>query len=75
MVQPASIKRSRRVLEHTKIDWAALGYSGNDLDDLDDLLEILIRIVQSMLMAPSDRPRTGAELRAFLRRWIAPLVG
>ena len=71
MVQPASIKRSRIVLEHTRIDWATLGYSGADLDDL---LEILIRIVQSMLMAPSDPPRTGAELRAFLRRWIAPLI-
>jgi AcrR family transcriptional regulator len=71
MVQPASIKRSRIVLEHTRIDWAALGYSGADLDDL---LEILIRIVQSMLIAPSEPPRTGAELRAFLRRWIAPLI-
>jgi AcrR family transcriptional regulator len=71
MVQPASIKRSRIVLEHNRIDWAALGYSG---EDLDDLLEILIRIVQSMLIAPSDPPRNGAELRAFLRRWIAPLV-
>ena len=71
MVQPASIKRSRIVLEHSRIDWAALGYSGADLDDL---LEILIRIVQSMLIAPSDPPRSGAELRVFLRRWIAPLV-
>jgi AcrR family transcriptional regulator len=71
MVQPASIKRSRIVLEHTRIDWAALGYSGAELDDL---LEILIRTVQSMLIAPSDPPRTGVELRVFLRRWIAPLV-
>jgi hypothetical protein len=71
MVQPASIKRSRIMLEHNRIDWAALGYSG---EDLGDLLEILIRIVQSMLIAPSDPARNGAELRAFLRRWIAPLV-
>jgi AcrR family transcriptional regulator len=71
MVQPASIKRSRTVLEHTRIDWAVLGYSG---EDLDDLLEILIRIIQSMVIAPSDPPRTGGELRGFLGRWIAPLV-
>jgi AcrR family transcriptional regulator len=70
MVGPTSIGRSRIVLEHTRIDWAALGYSGEDLD----LLEILIRIVQSMLIAPSDPPRNRVELRAFLRRWIGPLV-
>ncbi len=71
MVRPASIKRSRIMLESNKIDWAALGYGRADLDDL---LAILIRIVQSMIIAPSDPPRTGAELRAFLRRWIAPMI-
>jgi AcrR family transcriptional regulator len=71
MVLGESIARSRAMLEHTDIDWAALGYRGKDFDDL---VEYLLRIIQSLVLVPSDPPRSAAKLRAVLRHWIAPVV-
>jgi AcrR family transcriptional regulator len=71
MVSGDSITRSRVLLEHTEIDWAALGYRGTDLDDL---VEYLLRIIQSMVLVPPDPPRSATELRAVLRHWIGPVV-
>lgn len=71
MLTPAVIDRCRTMLRHTHIDWAAMGY-----DDtlLDELIEFLLRNIQSMLIAPTDPPRSGARLRAYLRRWIGPAL-
>ncbi|HYB83311.1 MAG TPA: TetR/AcrR family transcriptional regulator [Mycobacterium sp.] len=71
MVLGESITRSRVLLEHTDIDWAALGYRGKDFDDL---VEYLLRIIASMVLVPSDPPRSASELRAVLRHWIGPVV-
>jgi AcrR family transcriptional regulator len=71
MVVGESIARSRVLLEHTEIDWAALGYRGKDFDDL---VEYLLRIIQSMVLVPPDPPRSATELRAVLRHWIGPVV-
>lgn len=71
MVVGESIARSRALLERTEIDWAALGYRGKDFDDL---VEYLLRIIQSMVLVPSDPPRSATELRAVLRHWIGPVV-
>ena len=71
MLQPVVIARCRVILQHTRIDWAALGY---DEDAIDELVEFLLRIIQSMVIAPPDPPRTGAQLRAYLRRWIGPAL-
>jgi AcrR family transcriptional regulator len=71
MVLGESITRSRVLLEHTEIDWAALGYRGGDFDDL---VEYLLRIIQSMVLVPPDPPRSATELRALLRHWIGPVV-
>lgn len=71
MVVGESIARSRALLEHTEIDWAALGYRGSDLDNL---VEYLLRIIASMVLVPSDPPRSATELRAVLRHWIGPVV-
>ncbi|GAS96364.1 transcriptional regulator [Mycolicibacterium canariasense] len=65
------IARCRTMLRHTHIDWAAMGY---DDDTLDELVEFLLRNIQSMIVAPTDPPRTGARLRAYLRRWIGPAL-
>jgi AcrR family transcriptional regulator len=72
MVMPAAVARSRTMLEHTRIDWAAMGFSG---ERFDDLVEFLLRMIQSMVIAPSDPPRTGIALRDYLRQWIGPVVG
>jgi hypothetical protein len=69
MLLPDEIARCRAILQHTHIDWAALGYNE---DTLDELVEFLLRIIQSMVIAPPEPPRSGIELRAYLRRWIGP---
>lgn len=71
MVMGESIARSRILLQHTGIDWDALGYRGSDFDDL---VEYLLRIIQSMVLVPPHPPRTASELRAMLRHWIGPVV-
>ena len=65
------IARCRAILQHTHIDWAALGYNE---DTLDELVEFLLHIIQSMVIAPPEPPRSGIELRAYLRRWIGPAL-
>jgi AcrR family transcriptional regulator len=71
MLTPNEIARSRAILQHTHIDWATLGY---DEHTLDELVEFLLRIIQSMVIAPPEPPRSSAELRAYLRRWIGPAL-
>jgi AcrR family transcriptional regulator len=71
MVVGESTIRSRVLLQHTAIDWDALGYRGKDFDDL---VEYLLRIIQSMVLVPPDPPRSGSELRTVLRHWIGPVV-
>ena len=72
MVMPAAVQRSRAMLEHTHIDWTALGFKGSRMNDL---VEFLLRMIQSMVIAPSEPPRNGAKLRKYLRQWIGPIVG
>lgn len=53
------------------VDWAALGYTDADLDEL---AEYLLRIIQSFVIDPGRPPRTGEALRGFLRRWVGAAV-
>lgn len=71
MLRPETIASCRVILQHAHIDWAALGY-----DDLtiDELVEFMLRIIQSMVVAPIEPARSGPELRAYLRRWIGPAI-
>ena len=71
MLTPSAIARCRGILQGTHIDWATLGYDGPTVDEL---IEFLLRIIQSMLIAPPDPPRSNADLRAFLRRWVGPAL-
>jgi AcrR family transcriptional regulator len=68
---PAEIERCRVILQHTRIDWSELGY---DEQAIDELVEFLLRIISSMVIAPLDPPRTPTQLRAYLRRWIGPAL-
>ncbi|NTY59113.1 TetR/AcrR family transcriptional regulator [Mycolicibacterium sphagni] len=71
MLTPDVIARCRAVLHHAQIDWDQLGF---DDPMIDELLELLLRTIQSMVIAPPDPPRSGAELRAYLHRWIGPAL-
>ncbi len=53
------------------VDWAGLGFSDADLDEL---AEHLLRIIQSFVIDPGRPPRQGDELRAYLRRWVGAAI-
>jgi AcrR family transcriptional regulator len=72
MLTPDEIARCRAILHHAQIDWEQLGFDDNTIDEL---VEFLLRIIQSMVIAPPDPPRSRGELRAYLHRWIGPALG
>ena len=61
----------RAILERFDVDWSSVGIVDADLDQL---VEFMLRIVQSLVVDPGRPPRVGAELRDFLRRWVAPAL-
>ncbi len=67
-----AISFGRMILERFTIDWDAAGFSGRRLDEL---VEFMLRTVQSFILDPGGPDRHGKkELRAFLHRWVAPAV-
>lgn len=72
MLAPPVINRCRIILRHSQIDWESLGFHSDA--DIDELTEFLLRIIQSMVIAPPDPPRDGPALRAFLHRWVGPAL-
>ena len=71
MLTPDVIKRCRAILHHAQIDWNQLGFDDRTIDEL---IEFLLRVIQSMVIAPPDPPRSSVELRAYLHRWIGPAL-
>ena len=61
----------RSILHRFNVDWPGAGV---DEQALDELVEFMLRILQSMILDPGHPPRRGTELRGFLRRWVAPAV-
>ncbi|WIM90019.1 TetR/AcrR family transcriptional regulator [Candidatus Mycobacterium wuenschmannii] len=71
MLTPEVIERCRAILHHAQIDWDQLGF---DDATIDELIEFLLRMIQSMVIAPPDPPRSAGELRGYLRRWVGPAL-
>ncbi len=42
--------------------------------EVDELAELILRLLQSFLTEPGTHPRTESELRAFLKRWLLPAI-
>ncbi|MCV7171810.1 TetR/AcrR family transcriptional regulator [Mycobacterium manitobense] len=59
------------MLRRFDVDWTGLGYTDHELDEL---AEHLLRIIQSFVVDPGRPPRTGEDLRAYLRRWVGGAV-
>jgi AcrR family transcriptional regulator len=66
-----AVDMTRDVLRASSIDWRAFGFSRKDIDELVDLM---LRLIASMLVDPPDPPYSKVVLRRYLRRWIAPAI-
>lgn len=71
MLTPEVIARCRAILHHARIEWDQLGFDDHTIDEL---VEFLLRTIQSMVIAPPEPPRSHSELRAYLHRWIGPAL-
>jgi AcrR family transcriptional regulator len=71
LTAPSSIALGRSLLAGFPVDWDAIG-----LDDAGQsgLVEHLLRTLQSLVLDPGQPERDGAELRAYLQRWVAPAL-
>ncbi|MCV7382272.1 TetR/AcrR family transcriptional regulator [Mycolicibacter longobardus] len=67
----AALMFGRSIVERFDLDWGAAGFVS---DDLDQLVEFMLRVLQSLVIDPGRPPRRGKELRSFLRRWVAPAI-
>jgi AcrR family transcriptional regulator len=61
----------RSMIERFDVDWPASGY---DDTALDELTEFVLRTLQSFIIDPGEPPRTSAQLRTYLRRWVGSAV-
>jgi len=66
-----AVQFANSMLRRFDVDWAGLGFSDADLDEL---AEHLLRIIQSFVIDPGRPPRRGDELRDYLRRWVGSAV-
>jgi len=66
-----AISFGRSMLRRFDVDWGAAGFTAGRFDEL---VEVMLRTVQSLIVDPGRPPRTGARLRDFLRDWVAPSV-
>lgn len=53
------------------VDWESHGY---DDASLGELVEYVLRTMQSFFLAPGDPPRGDDELRRYLRRWMGSAI-
>ncbi len=66
-----AISFGRSILQRFEVDWAAAGFAEGTLDEL---VEVMLRMLQSLIVDPGRPARTGDRLRRFLADWIAPSV-
>lgn len=61
----------RSMLSRLDIDWATHGYTTADVDDV---AEIALRTLQSLILDDARASRSDDELRRFLDRWLGSAV-
>lgn len=59
------------MIERFDVDWRAVGY---DDESLPELVEFLLRTMQSFFISPGNPPRSDDELRRYLRRWMGSAI-
>lgn len=53
------------------VDWESYGY---DEASLHDLVEYLLRTMQSFFVSPGHPPRSDDDMRRYLRRWVGSAI-
>jgi AcrR family transcriptional regulator len=71
LTAPDAIALGRSLLAGFPVDWAAAGV---DAAAQRELVEHLLRTLQSLVIDPGHPQRSPDELRAYLGRWVAPAV-
>lgn len=71
LTAPSSIALGGKLLTDIGVDWSGIGLAE---DEQLELVEHLLRTLQSFFLDPGDPARTGPELRSYLRRWVAPAL-
>ena len=66
-----ALQFANAMLRRFDVDWAALGFTDAELDEL---AEHLLRIIQSFVLDPGRPPRSPSEQRAYLRRWVGGAI-
>ena len=61
----------RSILHRFDVDWEAHGF---DEAALDELAEISLRTLHSILIDPGDPARDGGNLRNFVAHWLGPAI-
>lgn len=69
---PTALTLGRAMVERFPIDWEAQGF---DSQDLDELVEQMLRMTQSFIVDRGTPARTGPLLRGYLTRWVGSAVG
>ena len=61
----------RSMIQRFDVDWEKHGF---DEAALDELAEISLRTLHSILIDPGQPPRDGIALRRFVARWLGPAI-
>ncbi len=61
----------RSMLDRFDVVWAEYGYGEAELDDL---VEFVLRTIQSFIVDPGEPPMAGDGLRRYLQRWVGSAV-
>ncbi|OBI64593.1 TetR/AcrR family transcriptional regulator [Mycobacterium sp. E796] len=71
IISDTALAFGRSMLHRFDIDWEQHGF---DEAGLDELNEFSLRVLHSFLADPGRPPRSGADLRRYLTRWIGPAI-
>ncbi len=71
IISDTALAFGRSMLHRYDIDWEKYGF---DEAGLDELNEFCLRVLHSFLADPGRPPRSGADLRRYLTRWIGPAI-
>jgi AcrR family transcriptional regulator len=66
---PSALALGRAAVDRYSQNWKRIGVSD---EDLDEMVEQILRTIQSFVIDPGTPPRTGSDLRAYLTRWLRP---